>query len=536
MVCSVIIISPSDGLGLDRAASFASSLRAAGHEVTVTGARRALAPAVRLHDCVITLSRSGDPIGHLLQRRGSAWIADISADHEVATGAELSATDRLQRRLLLSADMLSCAGVTSQKAIFDSLAAGAVVIGGEQPSPIARYVTAVASRSSGSAKRAAIGPDRLRILMIGPVNSPHLEHLALEMSARGHLVQAGGASWGGGLAPSSLPEAGIPVSVMTWPQVLWLRRLIRRFRPDVVHANWMPFAAAAVLAHARPLVAMAWGSDVYLAGRAEKLANRLAVARADLVLADSDALITGLVELGSDPARTSLLNWGVDLDSFRPVTTPGERAELRSRLGLRDAPVILSPRGLKALYNPTVVTEAFIRVLAAHPEAQLVVRHQGPEAPELGPLAGDDRVTVVGRMSYDRVADYYRAADVCVSIPDTDSSPRSVWEAMACGCPCVLSDLPWTRELITPGAQALLVDVRTEAVATAITRLLDDRELADSVKRSALELVRANRDARREMDRLEAFYFTLAGRPAPSAAAIASSNTPASSAVSARRE
>jgi glycosyltransferase involved in cell wall biosynthesis len=491
---------------------------------------------MRLHDCVITLSRSSDPIGHLLQRRGSAWIADISADQAVAAGADLSAADRLRRRLLLSADMLTCAGVTNQNAIFDSLAASAVVIGNEQPSAIVRHVAAVASRSAAAAKRAPIGADRLRILMIGPVNSPHLEQLALEMTARGHLVQAGGASWGGGLAPSSLPETGIPVSVMTWPQVLWLRRLIRRFRPDVVHANWMPFAAAAVLAHARPLLAMAWGSDVYLASRAERLANRLAVARADLVLADSSALISRLVELGSEPMRTSLLNWGVDLESFRPAATSSERAELRSELGLRDAPVILSPRGLKALYNPTVVTEAFVRVLTTHPQAQLVVRHQGSEQPELGPLAGDDRVTVVGRLSYDRVADYYRAADVCVSIPDTDSSPRSVWEAMACGCPCVLSDLPWTRELITPGAEALLVSVQTDAVAAAITRLLEDRELADSVKLSALELVRVNRDARREMDRLEAFYFSLAGQPAPSPVAIASSSTSASSPVSARRE
>jgi hypothetical protein len=29
-----------------------------------------------------------------------------------------------------------------------------------------------------------------------------------------------------------------------------------------------------------------------------------------------------------------------------------------------------------------------------------------------------------------------------LSIPSSDSSPRSVWEAMACGCPVVLPDLP----------------------------------------------------------------------------------------------
>src|SRR4051794_19433378 len=102
----------------------------------------------------------------------------------------------------------------------------------------------------------------LRLLYIGPFNSPHVEDLALAMRERGHVVMAGGELWSG-LPASALPQHGVPTREMTAPMVLWLRRLYREFRPDVIHTHWMPFAALAALANARPFVASAWGSDVY---------------------------------------------------------------------------------------------------------------------------------------------------------------------------------------------------------------------------------------------------------------------------------
>ena len=380
------------------------------------------------------------------------------------------------------------------------------------------------------------GGSSLRILMIGPVNSPHTEHLATLMASRGHTVHVGGAAWGDGLGPSTLPQAGIPVSLMTKPQPLWLAQLIRTFRPDVVHANWMLFAALAAAVRARPLVAMAWGSDVYLAGRLQRLANAFAVRRADCVLADSSALLERLIELGAPPNRTALINWGVDLEQFTAPRSDQERQALRRSLGLADGPVIISPRGMKSLYRPGAIIDAFHSVREQIPEAQLVLKHQGEQIPDLGRLQDTPGVHVVGRIAYEQMADYFRAADVCVSIPTTDSSPRSVWEAMGCGCACVLSDLPWVHELIEPDVHALVVSPDPESVAAAMQRLLTDDSLRGRIAVASRQLVERHRNAEAEMDRLEAFYFSLAGRPAPSAAAIASSNTPASSAVSARRE
>ena len=67
----------------------------------------------------------------------------------------------------------------------------------------------------------------LRLLYLGPYNSPHVEDLAVAMRERGHIVQAGGEVWSG-LPASSLPQRGVPTSTMTFPSVFWLRGLIRQ--------------------------------------------------------------------------------------------------------------------------------------------------------------------------------------------------------------------------------------------------------------------------------------------------------------------
>lgn len=347
-----------------------------------------------------------------------------------------------------------------------------------------------------------------RLLLLGTLNSPHVEHLALAMRARGHEVVAAGEV--SKLLPDPvLPAAGIAIREIRGRDLRAVRRAVREARPDVVHANWLPgLALMAALVRARPLIAMAWGSDVYAVDRRRLFQCRYTLRRSDLAMADSRVLIERLVELGADPARVYLMRWGVDLDTFSP---PVDRAAARRELGLGEGPVILSPRALTPVYNPGVVLAAFERLRERVPDAQLVLKHPSPGEPVLDGRAIPAGVRVVGHVPYERMGDYFRAAEVCLSIPGSDSSPRSVWEAMACGCPCVLSDLPWTRESIEGGRHALLVPPAADAVATALERVLTDPQLAGSLAAEARTLVEAHHDREVHMDRLSDLYAAVAG-------------------------
>jgi glycosyltransferase involved in cell wall biosynthesis len=351
--------------------------------------------------------------------------------------------------------------------------------------------------------------DTLRLLFVGPYNSPHVEDLAIAMSERGHAVHVGGHLWGG-LPESSLSRHRVPTSPMTFPAVLWLRRLLRQFQPDVVHAHWMPFAGLAAIAGAHPLVTTAWGSDVYGVGRRRRLEARLALLRTSVATADSSDLLRRLQELGPRSLRTMLSNWGVDLETFR-VPTAAERAQSKAHFGLGPGPVVFSPRGLNDIYNPRVVVEAFELLRATIPNSQLVLKHGGSSEipPEWSKARG---IHTVGRIEHDEMAELFRAAEVTVSIAETDSSPRSVWEAMASGSATVLSNRPWVHELIEGGRDALVVDVDARAVADAVERLLRHGEERARIVASARALVERHRDRTVELARLESCYRELASQ------------------------
>ncbi len=354
----------------------------------------------------------------------------------------------------------------------------------------------------------------MRVVMLGTTNSPHVEDLVVGLRERDVEVIVGGVP-APNLPPSALYDRGIrvelaPPGALAAPvrltrRVRWLRRLVREVRPDVVHAHLLmedPFYA--VLARARPLVATAWGSDVLGVSQIGKLRGRLVARRADLLTADSQVLLDALVALGADRARLRLINWGVDLEAFSPG-----RAEARRRLDLPNVPIVLAPRGLKHVYNPETVVEAFGLLVGEFRDALLLLKHYGDLPPALADLRLRDDVRIVGHVSTGELADYYRAANVCVSIPSSDSSPRSVWEAMACGCPVVVSDLPWVYELIEDGRDALVTPIDARRVADAIGRVLRGEELAASLAKNGRLLVERHRRRTTELDRLVDAYGAI---------------------------
>lgn len=457
----------------------------------ILGAHRALRGSP---DVILTLS---DPpgahlVGRGLGRRRPRWIAVVDAPLVLRPGRWHRLLDP-RARALRAADAVGARGRAA-----DELHNAGVVVDERLADGAALVATVLTRPTTPSGKRG-------KILMLGTVNTPHVEHMAMAMAERGHEVVVAG-DVAAVYPPSTLPAAGIRVRPIEIPAMAWVRRVWREERPDVVHANWLPaYGFLAAITRLHPLVVMAWGSDVYRATPFQRRQSRFAVHRADMAMSDSADLVDRLVGLGADPSTTHQLNWGVDLNRFTP---PDDRLRARRELGLSEGPLVLSPRALTPIYNPETIVEAFDRVRSKFPEAQLVLKHIGSAAPAIERQLSAG-VQIIGHVPYEQLAAYYRAADICVSIPDSDSSPRSVWEAMACGCACVLSDLPWVRELIEPGRHALVVPPEPGAVAGALRELLADPEHAREIGLQARGLVEERRDQRVEMDRLSALYESL---------------------------
>src|SRR5262249_6431163 len=250
-----------------------------------------------------------------------------------------------------------------------------------------------------------------------------------------------------------------------------LRRVAAALEPDIVHAHYLPeYGGVAARAGLRPLVCSAWGSDVLLGGWLARWRSRSALNAATLVLADSAHLAREASALAARDVQVDVVRWGLDLERF----SPGSAVEAREALGLpSNGPLVAGVRGLRPLYNPELQLEAFARIRATRPEARFLLKHPLTSTPPsigaaIERLGLEDAVTVLGNAPHGELPAVYRAADVVVSIPSSDSSPRSVWEALACGRPVVVSDLPWARDELVDGDQALLVPLDATAVAETI--------------------------------------------------------------------
>jgi hypothetical protein len=74
---------------------------------------------------------------------------------------------------------------------------------------------------------------------------------------------------------------------------------------------------------------------------------------------------------------------------------------------------------------------------------------------------------------------YYSLANVTVAIPPSDGMPMALLEGLACGVPNILSRLENTKEIVTDGKNALMIDVSADAVAQAVLRIFEEPGLRD---------------------------------------------------------
>jgi glycosyltransferase involved in cell wall biosynthesis len=352
------------------------------------------------------------------------------------------------------------------------------------------------------------------VLQLGPLyNNAHVTRWSEHAVALGCTVYAAGhvrpgwrcADFSGiadavEVAPESLYEAGAQ------PHVSWLRSVLDRVEPDLIHAHYLsrwPYVAA--LAGYRPLIVTPWGWDLYDATGRDRHRADHALREADVVIARSGSYMRReLLSRGVPAERIEPVDLGVDLEHFSPAPEP---ADARS-------PVILSFRGSPPsteLYNLHLVLDAFRVVRRRLRSATLVLVHGGaPLTAEaqvrLDEVAGAGVVHISRHVPHAEMVRYMRAATVGVSVPRTDGSPNSVWEALATGLPLVLSKLPQVEERIRGTGAAVFVEQRVEAIAAALIDVLEAPERRREMASRARAWAESNVAERRQIARLGEIY------------------------------
>ena len=296
----------------------------------------------------------------------------------------------------------------------------------------------------------------------------------------------------GGVVADRIRALGVPVhslglrGVLGVPAaVVRLARLLRRERADVVqgwmsHGNVMAGAAARLAGG----VPVAWGihqadiggeSNTRVTRAAIRLGALLSGVMARRIVYCADTARRAHVAAGYDSARSEVIPNGFDVDVFRP--DPAARAAVRAELGLGpDTPVV----GLVARWDPLKDHATFVaaagRLAAARPDVRFVLAGRGVDAGNAALAEMMAQAGVAGRCSLlgDRpdVPRVLAALDVNALSSRSEAFPVAVGEAMACGVPCVVTDVGDAAVLV--GDTGCVVPPgQPPALAGALASLLD---------------------------------------------------------------
>jgi glycosyltransferase involved in cell wall biosynthesis len=224
-------------------------------------------------------------------------------------------------------------------------------------------------------------------------------------------------------------------------------------------------------------------------------------------------------ELGHPGEKLRYIPWGVETELFSPA--PMDQMETRMFLGIDpDAKVILSPRGIASVYNQDVLLEAITDLTGRFPSLILLLLRYNAD-PEVttrleAMVAGlnlQQQVRWLPPQTPSEMARLYRMADVVVSIPSSDGYGFSVYEAMAAGCPTLISDVPVFADELIDGVHTLKVPVHnTMATRQRLAELLDDATLRQTLRQQAFDVIQDHSIAER-VAKTEALYTELLGAP-----------------------
>jgi glycosyltransferase involved in cell wall biosynthesis len=274
---------------------------------------------------------------------------------------------------------------------------------------------------------------------------------------------------GGMLANVRRPERAALLPLFVAAYVRAALATARRVRPDVVHAHWwFPSGVVGAVVARRlgvPLVVTLHGSDVHIAARPglDRLA-RWVFGRAAVVAAVSDALRDEVVaSFHLDSGTVPVLPMPLRIEAAGPWSPPSPPPLRLAAVGR-----LVPEKGFD------VLLDALLRLDARGIETSLDVLGDGPGRDALvaraAPLGG--RVRFLGARTRDEIAATLAGVHALVVPSRREGLGMVVLEALAVGCPVVVSRTGGLVDVVEEGVDGLFVPVGDAgALADTLTRL-----------------------------------------------------------------
>jgi len=256
---------------------------------------------------------------------------------------------------------------------------------------------------------------------------------------------------------------------------------VREFRPDIVHVFFGvpdgPLGWLLKRLYRLPYVISLRGADVP-SDEVKRFARHYKVLQpfitylwrdADALVAVSNGLRSHAEKVAPDIPIQVIPN-AIDLSQFTPPRQRDTHGPVR----------LLYVGRFTATKNVETLIEA-VHILAQREvgDFELELVGEGTQRPQLERMVAERGLARCVRFSdwvpRERIADYYRRADIFATATTWEGMPNTVLEAMACGLPIVGTQVPGLQELVQDTVNGYLVPPRDPvALADALALLIDN--------------------------------------------------------------
>lgn len=304
----------------------------------------------------------------------------------------------------------------------------------------------------------------MRVLYFTEKDSPHDQRFLRALADTTHVVYCLRQYPCLPDTPEGVTELGWPMGEPDWSD--WkgwcgaaeqLSAVLDEVKPDLVHAG--PIQGPALLTGMtgfHPLVSMSWGSDLLRRAKRSpwmRYATRYTFDRTDVFIGDCQTVTDEAAKYGFPKEKMVRFPWGVDLAFFSPENGGKDGQVLRESLGWDEQFIILCNRSWSPIYGVDLLASAFVDAARENPNCRLLLVGSGPQSALIQRILTPIKkwVHYAGQVDRESLPGVYCASDLFVSPSHSDGSSVSLLEALACGRPVLVSDIPSNQEWVTPG-------------------------------------------------------------------------------------
>ncbi|WP_200904932.1 N-acetyl-alpha-D-glucosaminyl L-malate synthase BshA [Planococcus glaciei] len=298
-----------------------------------------------------------------------------------------------------------------------------------------------------------------------------------------------------------------------------IAEVIKNEQLDLMHVHYaIPHAVCAILGRDMAgsdigIVTTLHGTDITVLGSDSSLkeAIKYGIEKSDVVTAVSNSLRDQTYDMiNPDKTIQTIYNF-VDEREYK-AADPGS---LKQDLGIdEEDKVLIHVSNFRNVKRVPDIIETFHRVQKNVPSKLLLVG-DGPEmgrtVQQVKELGLEQHVLFLGKR--DNLSELYNISDIKLLMSEKEAFGLVLLEAMACGVPCIGTNIGGIPEIIESGKNGYLVGLGDiEDAASRAIGILTDAKQHETLKKGSLETVEQHFNSFKILEQYEAVYERLLDR------------------------